>query len=192
VTQGPGWVVRQGFAVAGSRGLRKGLIALAFVSLAGCARAPGSATSLAPESASSRALVGAWHSSVQFSSGVLAPIKDLEFLYVFNSGGTMTESSNYDATPPVPPAYGEWRQTVPGRFEAKYTFFTTTPPPDMKLLAAGGGWLPAGSGVLTEQITLAADGRSYDSAITLEMFGVTGKPVTGGGKATTHSTRAGY
>jgi hypothetical protein len=163
---------------------RRGLVALAFVSLAGCARAPGPATS--------PALVGAWRSSVQFSGGVLAAAEDLEFLYVFNSGGTMTESSNYDATPPVPPAYGEWRQTGVGRFEARYTFFTTRPPSDVRSLATGGGWLPAGAGVLTERITLAADGRSYDSTMRLELFDVAGKPVPGGGEATAHARRVGF
>src|SRR4051812_3339242 len=57
----------------------------------------------------SEPLEGAWRSRVQFSSGDFAPVKDLEFLYVFNRGGTMTESSNYDSLPPSPPAYGVWR-----------------------------------------------------------------------------------
>jgi len=166
------------------RDRRRALVALALVSLVGCERAP--------EPAISPALVGAWRSSVQFSGGVLAPVKDLEFLYVFNPGGTMIESSNYDAAPPVPPAYGEWRQTGAGRFEAKYTFFTTNPPSEVKSLATGGGWLPAGSGVLTERIKLAADGRSYDSAMTLEMFDKAGQPIAGGGKATVHARRAGF
>jgi hypothetical protein len=169
--------------MAAFRSLRRMLVVLACTSLAGCARPP--------ETSSPPALVGAWRSSVHFTGGALAPIQDLEFLYVFNAGGTLTESSNYDATPPVPPAYGEWRQTGPGRFEAKYTFFTTRPPTELKSLATGGGWLPAGSGVLTERITLAADGRSYDSAMTLEMFDLSGKPVAGGGEATVHATRAG-
>ena len=55
-------------------------------------------------------LVGEWRAPLQFTSGAFAPIKDLEFMYVFNQGGTMTESSNYDASPPVPPAYGIWRK----------------------------------------------------------------------------------
>jgi hypothetical protein len=79
-----------------------------------------------------------------------------------------------------------------GRFEAEYKFFTTRPPSDVKSLDTGGGWLPAGSGVLTERITLAADGRSYDSAMTLEPFDVVGKPVSGGSEATVHATRVGF
>ena len=134
----------------------------------------------------SDALVGAWRAKVQFTSGAFASIEDLEFLYVFNAGGTLVESSNYDSAPPVPPAYGEWRRTAPGRFEAKYAFFTT------QAAADGGGWTPAGSGLLVEQIALAADGRSYESSMTLELFDAAGKPVAGGGVATVHAQRAGF
>jgi hypothetical protein len=49
---------------------------------------------LALSSACSRAtappLVGAWRSNIQFESGAFAEIKDLEFMYVFNVGGTPT------------------------------------------------------------------------------------------------------
>jgi hypothetical protein len=168
--------------VVASRNCRFWFTVLAIVWLAGCARRP--------EPAVSPTLVGAWRASVQFRGGMLAPIKDLEFLYVFNAGGTMTESSNYDATPPVPPAYGEWRQTGPDQFVAKYVFFTTSPPSDVKSLATGGGWPPAGSGVLTERITLAADGRSYRSSITLDMFDRAGKAAEGGGEAVVRAARA--
>ena len=163
---------------------RRTLAALALASLLGCTSAP--------EHASAPELVGAWRGSVRFDGGMLAPVHDLEFLYVFNAGGTLTESSNYDGVPPVPPAYGEWRETAPGRFEARYTFFTTRPPTDLKTLTGGGGWLPAGSGVLTEKITLAADGRSYDSSMTLELFDPAGKSAAGGGTATVHAKRTGF
>jgi hypothetical protein len=53
-------------------------------------------------------LPGSWRSKVQFEDGAFASIKDLEFMYVFNAGGTLTESSNYDGAPPVPPAYEIW------------------------------------------------------------------------------------
>jgi hypothetical protein len=160
-------------------------VVLLLLGLAGCRTA-------APQPAGSSALVGAWRGRVQFQAGVLAPIRDLEFLYVFNAGGTLSESSNYDAAPPVPPAYGEWRETAPGRFEARYTFFTTNPPAEWKSLADGGGWLPAGSGLLVERIILAPDGRSYDSTLTLELFDTAGKPVAGGGEASVHARRAGF
>src|SRR5215831_20302329 len=74
-----------------------------------------------------RYLVGAWRGSVQFSSGSLAAIKDLEFMYVFNAGGTMTESSNYDGAPPVPPAYGVWQLVADREYEAKYIYYWTKP-----------------------------------------------------------------
>ncbi len=156
------------------------LVACALLALSGCAR-----------TAASPALVGAWRSHVRFEAGSFAAIKDLEFLLVFNAGGTMTESSNYDGLPPVPPAYGEWRATGPRTFEARYTFFTTNPPQDAQALTTGGGWTPAGSGVLTERYTVAADGRSYDSRLTLELFDPAGKPVAGGGAGTAHGVRLG-
>lgn len=165
------------------RGCRRWLVLLAVAVLASCARAP--------EPVSPPALVGAWQSKVQFHGGLFASVQDLQFLCVYNAGGTMTESSNYDSSPPGPPAYGEWRQVGAGRFESKYTFFTISPPADVKSLATS-GWLPSGSGVLTEQITLAADGKSYDSALKLELFDPAGQPVAGGGEATVHATRAGF
>src|SRR5258705_377512 len=76
----------------------------------------------------SERLVGAWRSEVRFTSGDFAAVKDLEFLFVFNRGGTMTESSNYDSAPPVPPAYGVWRATGGRTFRSKYLFYTTKPP----------------------------------------------------------------
>ncbi len=115
--------------------------------IAGCAAHPPTQHS---------ALVGAWRSSVQFESGALAGIKDLEFLYAFNDGGTMTESSNYDGAPPVPPAYGVWQSAGPNTFEAKYEFFTSA---------------------------LSADGQTFTSTIRCEMFGARGEPVEGSGEA---------
>ncbi len=151
------------------------LIAL-LLPLCGCASAP---------------LTGAWRSHVQFASGDFAAAKDLEFLYVFNPGdgrgGTMTESSNYDAAPPVPPAYGVWREVGPGRFEALYVFYTTKPPEKAEQIVQG--WGPAGRGELTERITLAADGKSFESAITLKLFDPAGRPLPGGSDGTGHATR---
>jgi len=133
-------------------------------------------------------LVGAWRSKVQFNDGAFASIKDLEFLYVFNQGGTLTESSNYDGAPPVPPAYGVWKEVSPGRIEATYTFFNSRAPSDLQELAQS-GWLPAGRGVLRERITLASDEQSFESAITLKLFGVSGEAAENGGSATGHGVR---
>ena len=110
-------------------------------------------------------LVGAWHSSVHFDSGPFASLTDLEFLYVFNSGGTMTESSNYDGAPPVAPAYGAWDRVGPNEFIASYEFFVTKAPVRIDELANGGGWLPDGRGRFDERIQLAADGASFESTI---------------------------
>lgn len=133
-------------------------------------------------------LVGAWRSSIQFQSGAFAGIKDLEFMFVFNAGGTLTESSNYDGAPPVPPAYGVWRAVGPGEFEAKYEFFVTSPsPPDV--FRSGGGWLPSGRGVFTERIAVSADGQTFTSAIRYEALDVTGEPVAGSGDAQGRAVR---
>ena len=135
------------------------------------------------------ALSGAWQGNVQFTNGPFAPVKDLRFLYVFNAGGTMTESSNYDGVPPVPPAYGIWREVGPNKFETKYIFYPTKAPAAFQDIAGGGGWMPTGHGVLTEMITVGADGNSYDATIKWEAFDMAGKPATGGGDGTVHATR---
>jgi hypothetical protein len=144
----------------------------------------GCSTTLQPED-----LVGAWRSRLQFTSGAFAVVKDLEFMYVFNAGGTLTESSNYDGAPPVPPAYGVWRKVGPDQFEAKYAFYITRAPARLEDMTGGGGWLPAGHGVFTERIRLAADGKSFESTMSYEAFDQSGKPVAGGGNATGHGVR---
>lgn len=142
-------------------------------------------------SSSADALVGAWRSHVQFHGGAFASVKGLSFMYVFNSGGTMTESSNYDADPPVPPAYGSWRRTAPNEFEAHYEFFVTKPPAAWTDLAAGNGWPPAGRGVLVERISLATDGHSFTSKLTYSAFDAAGSPAEGGGEADVVGKRIG-
>jgi len=134
-------------------------------------------------------LVGAWRSRVQFTTGAFASVKDLEFLYAFNDGGTMTESSNYDGSPPVPPAYGVWRQVGPRDFEAKYLFYATKPPAKFEEITGGGGWSPAGHGELIERITLAEDGQSFTSTIRYSAFDNANKSVDGGGNATGSGSR---
>lgn len=129
-------------------------------------------------------LVGEWRAQLQFSSGAFATIKDLEFMYVFNQGGTMTESSNYDASPPVPPAYGIWRKVGDREFEAKYEFYVTKAPAKFDEIAKGAGWAPAGRGVFVERITLSGDGKSFTSKIKYDQFDTAGKPAEGGGEAT--------
>ena len=143
-----------------------------------CGDAPSPRTS---ESSERGSLAGAWRSQIRFSGGALAEVKDLEFMYVFNVGGTMTESSNYDGAPPVPPAYGAWKKTGPQQFEARYAFYVTKAPGTFEDIAKGGGWLPTGYGVLTEKVTLSDDGKSYKSTIIYAAFDPTGKPVEGGG-----------
>lgn len=121
------------------------------------------------------ALVGAWTTKVQFRTGAFAAVKDLEFMMVFNQGGTMTESSNYDGAPPVPPAYGIWRKMGGNRYQAKYVFYNPKAPIKFEDISSGGGWMPAGKGILLEDITLASNGGTYKSKLTLKMFDTSGK-----------------
>jgi hypothetical protein len=168
---------------------RPALLSIAII-LAGCSLSSSAESARSqPQAPAPSALVGAWQSSVQFTSGAFVSMKELRFLYVFNLGGTMTESSNYDGVPPVPPAYGVWREVGPNKFESKYVFYTTKPPAALQEIVSGGGWMPTGHGVLTENITLAADSNSYDSTIKWDAFDMVGKPTTGGGVGTVHATR---
>jgi hypothetical protein len=127
-------------------------------------------------------LTGAWRGKVKLTSGAFAALKDLEFMYVFNMGGTMTESSNYDAAPPGPPAYGIWRKTGPRQYEAKYLVFMTKAVSILEEITKGGGWAPDGYGVLSEKITLSDDGDSYESVITFDIFDPRGKITDKGGQ----------
>ena len=137
------------------------------------------------------ALVGAWVAHVQFRSGALAGVHDLKFMYVYNAGGTLTESSNYDGAPPVPPAYGVWKALGGHRFRTRYAFFINRPPGGFADIAHGGGWLPAGHGVLTETITLSADARTYTSTIAYTAVDAAGKPLPGSGRGTGKGVRMG-
>ena len=121
---------------------------------------------------------------MQFKAGAFASIENLEFMYAFNTGGTLTGSSNYDGAPPVPPAYGVWRQIGPHEFEAKYEDLATALPSTFDvLLKGGGGWLPSGCGMLIERITLSEDARAFTSTIRYEARDAEGNPVAGGGEA---------
>jgi hypothetical protein len=139
-------------------------------------------------SADSQALIGSWRGDVQFSDGAFAETKDLAFLYVFNAGGTMTESSNYDGAPPVPPAYGIWRKVGDRVYEAKYEYFWTKAPATSEVLLKS-GWEPGGRGVLFQRITLSEDRRSFDSTIKYEVFDKAGKPTEKESHANAHAVR---
>jgi hypothetical protein len=128
-------------------------------------------------------LTGEWRAKLQFTSGAFATVKDLEFMYVFSQGGTMTESSNYDASPPVPPAYGVWRKVGSNQYEAKYEFYVTKAPAKFDEIVKGGGWAPAGRGVFVERITIGPDGKSFTSKIKYDQYDTAGKPAEGGGEA---------
>jgi hypothetical protein len=159
------------------------------LSAAGCGELT---SSRAQKDMGSDALVGAWRGKVQFKSGMLADWKGLEFMYAFNAGGTMTESSNYDAAPPGPPAYGVWRNTGPRQFEARYEVFLTKAPHALEEIAKGGGWLPDGHGVLYEKISLSEDGKSFKSVIRWDAYDQAGKPTESGVEGAGEGTRIGF
>ena len=161
--------------------MRRTAVVLIAISFIACTQAPTPSP-----------LKGAWESNVAFTGGALAPMKNLRFLYVFNEGGTMTESSNYDGVPPTPPAYGVWKEVSANRFQLKYIFYVTKPPSKFEELVAGQGWLPTGHGVITEDITLSADGNSWQSKIHWDAFDMDGKPAMGGGDGTTTGKRISF
>jgi hypothetical protein len=132
-------------------------------------------TELSADPGSPVDLAGGWQSKVQMHTGPYASLKDFAFMYSYNAGGTMTESSNYDAAPPCPPAYGVWKKTGERRFETKYHFWITKASGIEKQIAEGGGWIPDGYGILREKITLSEDGNAYSSTLTFEMFDPQGK-----------------
>ena len=168
--------------MATKRALHLALALIACIQLSACTQ-----ESDYPESDLS--LVGAWRSTVDFQTGSLASIDGFEFMYVFNRGGTLTESSNFDAAPPVPPAYGIWRPLGKDRYEAKYEFFITRAPTPTEAAAGAVGWLPGGRGVLVEAITVSADGNSFTSTIRYEILDQAGKPAGGGGAGEAHAAR---
>ncbi len=161
---------------------------VALLAAASCSRTAPEVSRASPPAG----LVGAWRAKLQFDSGAFAAIKNLEFMYVFNAGGTLTESSNYDGAPPVPPAYGVWRATGPQQFEAKYAFYITQAPKQLADITSGGGWMPSGHGVFTERITLAPDGQSFESSITYQVFDSLGAAAPGGGEAKGHGVRIAF
>jgi hypothetical protein len=149
-------------------------------------------SSSAPQEVDDAGLVGAWRSQVQFTSGAFAEVKDLELMYAFNAGGTMTESSNYDGSPPVPPAYGVWRKVAAGQYQAKYSFYVTRAPKAFEDIAKGGGWSPGGIGVIVEKIALADDGKTYTSTLRVDIFDETGKLIESGSEAFGRGSRMGF
>jgi hypothetical protein len=137
-------------------------------------------------------LAGAWRGPVHFTSGALAGAKDLEFMYAFNVGGTMTESSNYDASPPGPPAYGVWRKVGARKYELKYLFFQSESVTTADAIVKAGGWAPGGYGVLSQRVDLSEDGKSFDSRVVLELFDKEGKTAKGGGEGTATGRRIAF
>jgi hypothetical protein len=156
-----------------------------------CAAALAFAGCRAETADRSPSLVGAWRSQLQFATGPFKDVKDLELMYIFNDGGTMTESSNYDGAPPVPPGYGVWREVGPLQFEVKYEYFTTAPAAPERF-SLGDGWMPSGRGLFVERVTLAPDGKSFTSKISFQAFNTKGEKLPMAGEATGRGVRMGF
>ena len=110
-------------------------------------------------------------------------------MWVFNEGGTMTESSNYDGVPPTPPAYGIWKKTGNQQYESRYEFYFNKIPASFEDVIKAGGFPPAGYGVLNEKIILSEDGKSYSSTIKFNLFDQTGKQTVFNDEATAEAKR---
>ncbi len=123
-------------------------------------------------------LVGAWKGPIQFRSGIFAEIKDFEFMRVYNAGGTMTESSNYDGVPPTPPAYGIWKKTSDGKYYTKYQFYWNNMPASFEEMTKNGGFPAGGFGIIDETISLSDDGNSFTAVVGLSMFDKTGNKLS--------------
>ena len=93
---------------------------------------------------------------------------------------------------PVPPAYGVWKKVGIRTYEAKYQFFQSKAVSSPDELVKGGGWAPDGHGTLSQKIRLSADGNSFDSSITLELFDKGGKAIAGGGEARAKGRRIAF
>jgi len=148
---------------------------------AGC----GGGKNAAPKPAAP-SLEGGWRSRVTFTSG---PFKGVpfQFLITYSAGGGMVESSNFDESPPVPPAYGSWGRTGTNTFKNTYIFWTSkaVAPGD-----AGKGWTFSGNGILNEDITLAPTGDSYTSRISYQLYDARDQPISGqSGAGTTTASR---
>jgi hypothetical protein len=115
----------------------------------------------APKATAQPSLEGAWRSHVTFTSGPLKGIP-FQFLITYAAGGGLVESSNFDESPPVLPAYGSWGRLGPTSFKSTYIFWTTSTAPK--------GWTFSGSGILSENITIAKTGDAYASAIAYQLF----------------------
>ena len=103
----------------------------------------------------------------------------------------MTESSNYDGAPPVPPAYGIWQKVAENKFELHYEYFNSKPPAKFEDISRGAGWLPGGRGTIKEVVTISSDGKTFHSDIDFVLKDQYGKVIPGGGKAIGQGMRIG-
>jgi hypothetical protein len=121
-----------------------------------------------------RGLEGAWRVNITVETGPFAGLQ--QFLVTYSAGGGMVESSNFDAMPPVPPAYGSWVATAESTFRSTYVFFTTE---QVDRLDPGAGWGFSGSGKFRESITVGPNGDDYTSRLSYQLFDTADKALPG-------------
>ena len=117
------------------------------------------AGSQAPQQGGNR-LVGFFESEVTITNCDGVVLKTLEAYEQFNQGGTLTSVDNQ---PLRTPGIGTWQYNGRGSYSAPFESFSFN---------ADG--TPAGESKFTRDIQLAADGNSYTSVVTVEIFDVNG------------------
>jgi hypothetical protein len=145
--------------------MRRAAVVLIAISLIACTQAPTPSP-----------MKGAWESHVAFTGGALRADEESAISLCLQRRRNDDRVIELRRRPPDPPAYGVWKEVSPNRFQLKYIFYVTKPPSRFEELVGGQGWLPNGHGVITEDITLSADGNSWQSKIHWDAFDMDGKP----------------
>ena len=105
-------------------------------------------------------LVGFFESEITVTNCQGVVLKTVEAYEQFNQGGTLTSVDNQ---PLRTPGIGIWQYNGGGSYSAPTEFFTFNT-----------DGTPAGETKLIRDIQLAADGNSYTSVVTVEIFDVNG------------------
>jgi hypothetical protein len=105
-------------------------------------------------------LVGFFESEVTITNCNGVVLKTLEAYEQFNQGGTLTSVDNQ---PLRSPGIGTWQYNGGGSYSAPFESFSFNT-----------DGTPAGESKFTRDIQLAADGNSYTSVVTVEIFDVNG------------------
>lgn len=111
-------------------------------------------------------LVGLFDSQVTLTDCNGTVLKTFEAYEMFHQGGTLTSTDNQPPTSRGP-GFGTWQSLGGGSFSAPFEFFTFN---------TDGTF--AGEVKIARDIQLAADGNSYTSAGTVQIFDANGNLIT--------------